>query len=97
MRLAAALTNISRNYASISGQNGEIITSFLSNKQSAFLTCKKKQFFFLYSIQERFIGKLNLFKQFNRYGFFVKANLEISCQAVHFPTDKWHEQLTVDR
>ena len=42
MRLAAALTNISRNYASTSGQNGEIITSFLSKKQSAFLIFKKK-------------------------------------------------------
>ena len=43
MRLAAAFTNIPRNYASISGQNGEIITSFLSKKQSAFLICKKKK------------------------------------------------------
>ena len=49
---------------------------------------KKSNCFFLYSIQERFIGKLNLFKQFNRYGFSVKANLEISCQAIHFPTHK---------
>ena len=49
MRLAAALTNISRNYASISGQNGEIITSFLSKKQSAFLTCKKKAIVFSFT------------------------------------------------
>ena len=89
MRLAAALTYISRNYALISGQNGEMITSFLSKKQSAFLICKKKSnCFFLYAIQERFIGKLNSFKRFNRYGFSVKANLEMSCQAIHFPTHK---------
>ena len=99
MRLAAAFTNIPRNYASISGQNGEIITSFLSKKQSAFLICKKKKSncFFLYAIQERFIGKLNSFKRFNRYGFSVKANLEMSCQAIHFPTHKRHEQLTMNR
>ena len=36
---------ISRNYASISGQNGEI-NSFLSKKQSAFLTCQKKKAIF---------------------------------------------------
>lgn len=40
---AVAFTNISRNYASISSQNGEMITSFLSKKQSALLTCKKKK------------------------------------------------------
>ena len=85
MRLVAAFTNISRNYASISGQKGEIILSFQKTVR-IFNLQKKKELFFPYAIQERFIGKLNLLKQFNRHSFSVKANLEITCQAIHFLT-----------
>ena len=45
MRLVAAFTNISRNYASISGQKGEIILSFQKTVR-IFNLQKKKELFF---------------------------------------------------